>query len=66
MEHDGDTYCDILASEQGLSCSMVCQIPKLSLIHVRFTADKPPEFIESKCLHQPEFGKQEKRKLDVK
>ena len=65
VEHDDDTYCDILASEQGPSCSMVCQIPKLSLIHVRFTGDKPSEFIESKYLRQPAFGKQEKRKMDV-
>ena len=28
--------CDVLASEQGLSCSRIDQIPSLKIIHIRF------------------------------
>ena len=31
-----DSVCDVLAGEQGPSCSTVKQIPNLKLIHVRF------------------------------
>ena len=31
--------CDVLASEQGPSCSMIDQLPSLKIIHIRFTKD---------------------------
>ena len=30
-------YCDVLAGEQGSSCSSLQQIPDTKLIHIRFT-----------------------------
>ena len=30
-------YCDVLAGEQGPSCSSLQQIPDTKLIHIRFT-----------------------------
>lgn len=36
FEHDPDKVCDILATEQGPSYMYLSQIPKLSLIHIRF------------------------------
>ena len=31
--------CDVLASEQGPSCSRIDQLPSLKIIHIRFTND---------------------------
>ena len=31
--------CDVLASEQGPSCSMIDQLPSLKIIRIRFTKD---------------------------
>ena len=36
INHDWGMFCDILASEQGLSCKIITQLPKLNLIHCRF------------------------------
>ena len=43
IDHDEGMFCNILASEQGPSCTTITQLPKLNLIHCRFIPDNPPE-----------------------
>lgn len=40
--------CDVLAGEQGPSCSSIKQIPNVKLIHVRFIEDESDNIIEIK------------------
>ena len=39
IDYDEGIFRDILASEQGPSCTTIIQIPKLNLIHSRFIPD---------------------------
>ena len=46
---DGNMVCDVLAGEQGPSCTNVKQIPNRKLIHVQFIEDESDNVIEMKC-----------------
>ena len=51
--------CDVLAGEQGPSCSLVKQIPNLNVVHVRFVEG------EEKVVKTEEIPRKKARKTNV-
>ena len=47
--------CDVLAGEQGPSCSSLDQIPNLKLIHIRFVGTTVKSSLHSYTLASPSF-----------
>ena len=56
------TTCDILASEQGQSCSWLDQVPSFKVIYVRFIIPEPGKSIPSEMLELDPFQSQPRHK----
>ena len=54
--------CDILASEQGPSCSRLDQIPSFKVIYIRFIMPESGKYIHSETLELDPFQSQPQHK----